>query len=506
MSETLVTQPCPDFYTVGGTLKPTARSYVERAADTQLLEAIRQRQFCYILTSRQMGKSSLMVRTATRLQEFGFRNAIIDLTGIGTTHLDTETWYLGQIQRIVKQLHLRIDYFVWWKRQSHLSAVQRFADFLSEVVLREISEPVVIFVDEIDTTLALPDSDDYFAAIRALYNERAVNPALERLTFVLLGVASPSDLIKDPKRTPFNIGKRIQLTDFCLDEAKPLIAGLAPDSESAQQLLAKVFFWTEGHPYLTQKVCTHVAQWAQSAWNPSQVLTVVDDLVEKTFLSEVGRHTDENLQFIRDRILEAEDCSKLLQMYGQIYQGKVSNDNELDPILATLKLSGLIKTTDPKKLKVRNPIYKRVFDESWINTVLANRNQSKVSQKSGYDESHIAQLSPKKLFARCAVVPADEAAWNEFFRRYANAISAAIYRVIGFPPDGPHAYLYSNIMQIFNLQLLENDRRALQAFRGNTETDARAYLSRIAVSIALDAVSKELLPSMHIEEDQIESY
>jgi len=506
MSEIIVTQPCPDFYTVGGTLKPTARSYVARAADAQLLEAIRQRQFCYILTPRQMGKSSLMVRTANRLQEFGFRSAIIDLTGIGTALLDTETWYLGQMQRIVKQLHLRIDYFVWWQRQSHLSAVQRFADFLSEVVLREVAEPVVIFVDEIDTTLALPDSDDYFAVIRALYNERAVNPDLERLTFVLLGVASPSDLIKDPKRTPFNIGKRIQLTDFCLDEAKPLIAGLAPDPESAQQLLTRVFFWTEGHPYLTQKVCTHVAQWAQLEWNQSQVQTVVDDLIEKTFLSEAGRHTDENLQFIRDRILEAKDCIKLLQLYRQIYQGKVANDNELDPILATLKLSGLIKTTESKKLKIRNPIYKRVFDESWINTVLESRRESKLLQKPGDDESHvipITQLSHGELFARCAAIPTDAAAWDEFFRRYQNDISSAIYRVIGFPPNGRHAHLYPDVMQIFNLRLLENERRALRAFRGDTDAEALAYLLKITASVATSALRKELRPTVPLVEDQI---
>jgi len=375
------------------------------------------------------------------------------------------------------------------------------------VVLREIPEPVVIFVDEIDTTLALPDSDDYFAAIRALYNERAVNPALERLTFVLLGVASPSDLIKDPKRTPFNIGKRIELRDFGLDEANPLLAGLAPNTESALKLLTRVFFWTEGHPYLTQKICTHVAQWAQSEWNQSKVATVVDDLVEKTFLSEAGRHTDENLQFIRDRILEAEDCIKLLQSYRQIYQGKVSTDDELDPILATLKLSGLIKTTDSKKLKIRNPIYKRVFDESWINTVLEGRQESKLLQKPGDDESHVipkTQLSPRELFARCAAVPADETAWHEFFIRYQPNIDSVIHRVIGFPPHGRHAHLYQDIMQMFYLLLVEGDRRALRVFRGDTDAEARAYLSRIAMSIASKAVRKEISSMPFVEDPFVE--
>jgi hypothetical protein len=374
MSKAVVIQPCPDFYTVGGTMRPTAPSYILRAADTQLLEAVRQCQFCYILTPRQMGKSSLMVRTATQLQETGIRSVIIDLTSIGTTDLTAEAWYLGQIHRIVRQLRLRVDYLSWWKQRSHLGVVQRFMSFLTEVMLNEVAEPVVIFVDEIDTTLSLPDySDDYFAAIRALYNDRSSNSELERLTFVLLGVASPSDLIKDPQRTPFNIGTRVELTDFTLEEAQPLITGLAPDPDLAVELLTQVFVWTAGHPYLTQKACARIAQWAQSEWEPADVPIVVDDLVNEMFLSEAGRHTDDNLRFIRDRILETTESKVLLRFYRWIRQGEVLSDNELDPIQVMLKLSGLIKATDAGVLKVRNAIYERVFDEPWIRVALSER-------------------------------------------------------------------------------------------------------------------------------------
>ena len=65
---------------------------------------------------------------------------------------------------------------------------------------------MVIFIDEIDSTLSLPFTDDFYAAIRYVYNARARAPEFQRLSFVLIGVATPSDLISDPKRTPFNIG------------------------------------------------------------------------------------------------------------------------------------------------------------------------------------------------------------------------------------------------------------------------------------------------------------
>jgi hypothetical protein len=73
-------QPSQDFYRVGGTLGPNAPSYVLRQADKELPRLVLAGHFCYVLTARQMGKSSLMVRTAKRLQEEGVCTAAVELT------------------------------------------------------------------------------------------------------------------------------------------------------------------------------------------------------------------------------------------------------------------------------------------------------------------------------------------------------------------------------------------------------------------------------------------
>jgi len=367
------TRPQPDFYVVGGTMKASAPSYVVRESDTQLLEGIRRNEFCYVLTSRQMGKSSLMVRTAAQLKEAGTRSVIIDLTSLGTTNLTPESWYLGQIQRMCKQLALGQDYVQWWESQSHLGIVQRFTNFLTDVLVEKLPETIVIFVDEIDTTLSLPFSDDYFAAIRSLYNDRALNSKLDRLNFVLLGVASPADLIKDPKRTPFNIGRRIELTDFTFQEAQPLIAGLAPEPQLSLELLRNILGWTGGQPYLTQKACSIIAAWAERSWAPVEVSYIADKLVDQFFLSETGRNTDENLRFVQDRILESAESRKLLEFYLRIRQGEPLSYDDLDTVTAALMLSGLIKAAENRRLQVRNTIYERVFDESWIRASLGLR-------------------------------------------------------------------------------------------------------------------------------------
>jgi hypothetical protein len=59
-----------NFYiATGGTLAKDAPSYIPRQADTDLYNALKQGEFCYLLSSRQTGKSSLMVRVAERLRQ-----------------------------------------------------------------------------------------------------------------------------------------------------------------------------------------------------------------------------------------------------------------------------------------------------------------------------------------------------------------------------------------------------------------------------------------------------
>ncbi|MBW4458242.1 MAG: AAA-like domain-containing protein [Nostoc indistinguendum CM1-VF10] len=360
-----------DQYIFSGSLPENAITYVIREADTQLYEGLKAGKFCYVLNSRQSGKSSLRVRTMQRLRLEGVECAAIDLSAGGIQNVPPEQWYADLIDTLIDSFGLDLDFGDWWEANQLNSLVTRFRKFIEEVLLVEVQKNIVIFIDEIDSVLSLNfPTDDFFALIRACYNKRVDNPEYKRLSFCLLGVASPRNLIEDKQRTPFNIGQAISLKGFQLNEVEPLEKGLHDKFSSPQVIMQEILQWTGGQPFLTQKLCQFMVEESEQE-NPRSVEQVVRSRIIENWESQ---DEPEHLRTIQARILRDEQrAGYLLELYQQVRlseeQAEVIADETLEQ--SELQLSGLV-VRQQGKLKIYNQIYRRIFNSSWIETQLNN--------------------------------------------------------------------------------------------------------------------------------------
>jgi WD40 repeat protein len=353
------------FYKVGGTLPTNSPSYVIRTADAELFNFLKQGEYCYVFNSRQMGKSSIKDQTQYKLKKEGFFCIDIDLQGIGT-QVTQQEWYVSFIYNLLNAISLEqqieIDLGSWIESRSYLSPSQLLNNFVSHELLTSVHKKIVIFIDEIDCSFSLPFRDNFFALIRFFYNQRNQNINYQRLTFCLLGVATPGDLIKNPVESPFNIGKAVELNGFEFHESLVLAEGLKGLASNQNETLKQVLYWTGGQPFLTQTVCDLLVK-SDIKVSEGKEQGTIQQFVHSQIINNY--HDYQHFDQIKTRLIANENrVGKLLEIYQYILKHGtfLAKEKEFE---SELRLSGLVVRRNGG-LEVFNPIYQEIFNQDWV--------------------------------------------------------------------------------------------------------------------------------------------
>ncbi len=355
-----------EFFSVGVPLHAVRAGYVRRNADDQLFDAVMAGRYAHVVAPDRSGKTSLIAATAARLESNGHKVAILDLEQIGDRDggSDSGRWYYSVAYRLLRQLRIRYDLQSWWQDKSFLSSRQRLFEFYSEVILQHVSESVVVFVDEVQCIESLPNADQLLTSIRAAHNARTTDPDFSRLSFVLLGECDPVSLMQEAELSPFNVTQQIQLDDFSRENLELFATELNLSEDRAKVALDRIYYWTDGQPYLSQKLARAVARESEA----DNIEGLVDRIATRQIGGRAALHSEPHMSHIHRGIVnDKKRRESLLNLYGKIRKGLEVPADLGSALQRRLMAIGLLVIDEESNVKVRNRLYELVFTSRWAN-------------------------------------------------------------------------------------------------------------------------------------------
>lgn len=374
--------------------------YVDREADRQLEGVIDEMgRPAYILVARQMGKTNLLLRMKRQREANGDLALYMDLS----THFDTaKDLFRAIVDKLVEALgepecakKIASD-----RAAGDIDANAEFDRHLRLLLADADQERVIIILDEIDSLVGHAYSDRILSQIRSMYFARANYPIYDKLTYVLSGVAEPTDLIKDRNVSPFNIGEKIYLNDFTLAEVSLLLtkAGL----KFRPEIIEAVYHWASGNPRMTWDICSALEDVQRS----DEALTVssVDAVIQKLYLTRFDRAPLDHIRALAEIDGEVRDALIAL-LYGK---GEALDDRAR----SKLYLAGITTASANEAPTIKNRVIEFALSEAWLSQVEAGKKGLlEAASKRHHEKNHLEAIN---LFEQYIESEGSDASLTEF--------------------------------------------------------------------------------------------
>jgi hypothetical protein len=296
-----------------------------------------------ILGSRQTGKSTLLYQLRHRVRPRGIGVVLIDLALVRDQPEEQLYRFVAREVRseLEPNLARRAD-------KQELAALPgnpvEFREFLMDMA-RQVGAPrILLLMDEVE---AVPGkySDSFFGALRNIFSSRRKEDEVvfEKYLIVFSG-ARELHRLTSGTNSPLNIAERIYLRDLDLEGVRFLAGNFQRANIAAPDGAAEwIYAQTEGHPYLTQKLCAQIEQARPESITPEVVALAAEEILR----------SDDHLEKMIISVDEEPAASSALR---QIVAGDRVQFSRLNPTLARLELLGAIRDAG-QQCVVRNAIY-----------------------------------------------------------------------------------------------------------------------------------------------------
>jgi len=244
---------------VGGAVPPDSSFYIQRATDMEFRQALENRETILLVKgARQMGKTSLLAQGAKQAKQSGWRTANTDFQKLNSSQMtEEETFYRLLAATLARQLKFKYDFDAEW--DPVFGANLNLENFLGEL-LDSAEDPLVWFMDEVDKLFTAPFAGDFFGLVRSWHNSRSTEPGgpWDKLTVVIAYATEAHLFIQDLNQSPFNVGRRLDLADFNLQQILDLngrYGGPLTSYAQAEELQALI----GGQPFLLRRALDMLA-------------------------------------------------------------------------------------------------------------------------------------------------------------------------------------------------------------------------------------------------------